>query len=365
MNKLFLALGLMIPGIALASGKKIESNALPPCYPSLAENEDHIFVAADFIYWAVKQEGNSYATTGTANTVPGTSDPNTGIISPKVSHRGSVYSPQLEAKPGFRVTLGTHLKYDAWKVYANYSYLAGSEESAVASNDINAGIVPLFAYTPNNGILSTTTLFTSAGATGFISNSSAHWHFQYNNVNFELARSIPLFCNMVLIPHCGLQGSWQTQKLNATYNVASVTNSVAKLGDNKIDFHQTFWGVGPRLGLDSLWECQKHFGIYADSAFALLWGPFKARSKSHDTNLAQGYSNVLIADQLNRVTTLSPMIELAIGISSDWIFDKKHLFVASIGWNAQVWFFQNQHSTSIPDTDLILQGLDVSLSYDF
>lgn len=331
----------------------------------LPKHDNNPYIELDFLYWSPKQEGNNYALTGTACTVPGTIDPNTGLMPSTITSTGRVYALKPGPKPGFKVTFGVNWEYDCWELFANYSYLHGTESDSVSSDDINTGILPLFAYTPNNSILTSTTFFSASGATGFVSTAAASWTFFYNNVNLELAKSIPLFSYLALHPHFGLQGSWQKQNFSASYDVSSITNSSTILGNNEILFAQKFWGVGPRAGIDSLWQCCKHLSFFSNSALSLLWGKFNGKASSYDTNVALNYANVLIAKNVYKPTTLSPVIELSLGASSDWVFSNKYLFVFHLSWDAQVWLFQNQHSTSIPDPTFLLQGLNTGLRLNF
>ena len=184
-----------------------------PCY------DNSPYIEADFIYWVAKQEGNNYAVTGAAITVPGTVDPNTGLTPASVTG-GHSYSPDPKIKPGFKVALGMNLEHGHWDLFSEYTWLYSKAKSSVYSNDLNAGVLPIFSYTPNNSILSTTTFFASSGATGFVSGSTANWTLHFNNINLELGKAIPFGCHLTLHPHFGLQGSWQKQHLNYLYAVA-------------------------------------------------------------------------------------------------------------------------------------------------
>jgi hypothetical protein len=184
-------------------------------------------------------------------------------------------------------------------------------------------------------------------------------------VNLDLRRNVKLLDGFMVYPHLGAQGSWQTQKFVANYIVNSTTNAATVLGNNQVVSTQSFWGVGPRVGLDSSWQCCDHFGLFADSALAALWSQFTTHGKSYDTNVSGAYSNVLIADQVYQPSTLTPVAQLQVGVQSDWTFSHQCKLLLQAGWEGQVWFFSNQHSTSIADTSLILQGLTVTARFDF
>lgn len=344
-----------------------ESNPISPTSANdfFPTYHNHPYIIVDFLYWVAKQEGNNYAATGTAITVPGTTDPNTGETPPFISSKGNIYAPTPVAKPGFKTAIGINLDYDHWDLGAEYTYLRSKETSSITSNNLNSGILPLFSYTPNNSILSNTTAVAATGATGFVSLAKGQWSLQFNNINLELGKIISFSNQLAIHPHFGLEGSWQSQYLNVDYWVSSTVNTSQLLGSNQVLFDQQFWGVGPRLGLDALWQCFNHLGLFANSGFAALWGEFKTVSKSYDTNMISNYANILIMDQLYKPMTLSPIIQLEIGGNYSYLFRNQYRFGLNVAWETQVWFFQNQHTTSLSDTNLILQGLTLGARFDY
>jgi hypothetical protein len=337
----------------------------PPQKVSIPRHQNNVVFEADLLIWVAKQEGNDYASTGTAITVPGQTDPNTSLIPPAITGPGQVYRPGSPVEPGFRVGLGVDLEYGKWEAFTDYTYFHSKATGSVASDTINTGIIPLFSYTPHSSILSETTYSAASGATGYVNSADSFWSLYFNNINLELRREMKLFPTLSLRPHFGFQGTWQHQDFQAVYQVASISSSSTNLGNNKILFHQTSWGVGLRLGLDGIWKCCKHLELYGNSAISALYGKFNARGRSYDTNFSAGYSHVLIADQLDKLYTVSPVIQAEIGVQSDWDFCNKYRFLVQAGWEEQVWFFQNQHSSTIADTSLVFQGLTLRFRFDF
>lgn len=335
------------------------------CTPPLPKYCNLPFITADFIYWVPKQGGNQYAATGTTLTVPNTTDPNTSLTASAIPQRGRVYEPCPAGKPGFKVGVGMNLTYDSWDLFTEYTYLSGSETSSVYSSNTNSGVLPLVSYTPNNSVLMLCNYAVTSGATGYVSGATAYWSLFFNNLNLELGKWIPLMCNVVLHPHFGLEGSWQTQRTHYNYFVNSLTTPSESLGFNNPNIEQYFWGIGPRVGVDSLWQCYKHLGLFADMAFAALWGRFRTISTDYDTNTSAGYSNVQLANQIYHPKTISPLLQLALGAQSDWTFCNTYRLTLNIAWETQVWFSQNQHSTSVADIDLFLQGLTCGARFDF
>lgn len=330
--------------------------------------ENDVFFEVDFIYWVAKQQGNDFAVTGSAIAVPGTDNPILlgGVIEPAITRAGKVYAPDTKIKPGYKAALGVNLMHGGWDLISEYTYLYSKGDESVSSNNKNAGILPVFAFTPFNSILATTS-FASIGNSNFVSAADADWSLHFNNITLELGKMMHVNSFFSMRPHFGLQGSWQNQHFKTKYSVS--TSSFAVVGDNKVVFKQNYWGLGIRAGLDTTWKCCDHLALFANATVSGLWGHFKAKGKSYDTNndpmVAQNYSNVVISNQINSFSTLSPVVQVELGLQSDWIFSDYYRFLVQAGWEEQIWFFQNQHSSVIADTSLILQGLTFKLRFDF
>ena len=340
-----------------------QDNASSPLV--LPQHKNNPLFEVELLCWWAKQEGNDFAVTGSAITVPGTTDPNTSLTPASFTTAGEVYAPGPSIRPGFRVGLGVNLAQGGWDLIGEYTYFHGKASQSISSTDINTGLLPIFSYTPHNSILSQATFFAATGATGFVADASSSWHLNFNNITLELGKESAINEWLSLHHHFGLQGSWQTQDTTTTYQVNSFSNLSSVLGNNKILFHQNSWGIGLRYGLDTVWKCRNHLGVFANGALAALWGQFKAQASSYDTNVSEGYENVLISNQTNNLYTISPVLQFAIGLQTDWVFKTTYRFLAQAGWEEQIWFFQNQHSSSIANTSLLLQGLTVKFRFDF
>ncbi len=356
---------ILLSGLAVTAFCDAMDNCpITACCTDAKRCSDTLFIEGDVLAWMAKQEGNDYATTGNAITVPGTIDPNTGLI-PGPLTSGKVYAPDPKVTPGFKVGLGVNLVHGNWDLLSEYTYFFSKANSSISSNNLNAGILPLYSYTPHNSILTSSIYFASTGGTTFVSKASSYWSLHFNNINLEFRKQMQLYPNLMLRPHFGFQGSWQYQKFNALYTVASTTNSANIEGNNKVISKQNFWGIGLRTGLDGVWEFCNHFAAFCNSGVSALWGQFKSVGKSYDTNFPSSYADVLIGDTYNYVHTLSPVIQLEVGLQTNWVLPGTHHFLAQVGWEEQFWFFQNQRSTTIANTALVLQGFTAKLRLDY
>lgn len=335
------------------------------CLCSVNSAERSYFLSVDYLYWYAKQEGNTYASTGSALTVPGTQDPNTGLTPPAICAPGKIYSPKGKMQSGFKLAAGVDCDKTHWTLFAEYTYLHTKSHSSVASKDLNLSILPLFSYTPNNSILSVANYNIAAGAQGFVSKASSFWSLKYNLLTLELSKKLQFADNTKLIPHFGLESTQQTQHFNAFYDVNSLEEVTTSLGSNAVYFKQKFYGIGPRVGLDVDWRFAKHFGTFVQTGYSLLWSYFDVNARSHDTNSIANYSNVLIANQNYKPHTLTPMCQIILGLESNWTFKDSYEFLIQAGWENQFWFFQNQHASTIANTSLILQGLTLAFKFTF
>lgn len=360
MNKLFLLTGF-IPYLSFLSADAGSSPPpVPSCSISILPKADNLpYITADFIYWAFSQSGNEYAATGRPLYVPGTHN---GFAS--LNSQGKIYAPDVEAKPGFKVAIGANLKNDSWDLYLDYTFLYGNESSSVSVSDNNT-IWPLL----NNTFIANqeNSIFQSFLAENvYIPSSEGHLEFQYNNMHLELSKMIPLFCQMLINPHFGLQGAWIRQHFHATYKYAT-TSSYTAVGGQQLHFGQQFWGVGPVFGIDGTWQCFKHLGFFGTTSFAALWGNFDAVSKTFETNYLPDspYKELNTIDMKFNPTTLSPVMEISLGLSSDWMLYDKYRIVYTLSWDTQVWFSHGQHQTFLPNSDLFVQGLTTGFRFDF
>ena len=123
---------------AAASMQPAMDNCMPTCCTPTCYDND-FFIEADFIAWYAKQEGNAFAVTGAAITVPGTVDPNTGLTPPAISESGKTYAPTPHVKPGFKVGVGLDLNHGNWELFSEYTYLYSDAKRSVSSDDLNTG----------------------------------------------------------------------------------------------------------------------------------------------------------------------------------------------------------------------------------
>ncbi|MEI8301470.1 MAG: hypothetical protein WCG10_07695, partial [Chlamydiota bacterium] len=72
-----------------------------------------------------------------------------------------------------------------------------------------------------------------------------------------------------------------------------------------------------------------------------------------------------LSNQRYRMHTLIPAFELSLGLQTEWIFEGGSRLVASAAWETQMFLFMAQHSSTIADLNLNMEGLTLKFRYDF
>jgi hypothetical protein len=202
-----------------------------------------------------------------------------------------------------------------------------------------------------------------------------YWSLYFNDVDWELGKTIFISKNFILRPHAGIKGAWHHQIFNIQNVGDSYDENGIQTGTNNefTSLHQRekFWGIGLRLGVNNNWYFNKHFSIYGDLAVSELYGQFYITSKtSNNISSSVGSGNFLT----NNIHRLVPVLELALGVryETDFGFNNHYNFYVKAGWEQQIWWNQNQFLSSVainpifnPSGNLMLQGVDLKVGFKF
>ncbi len=354
---------LLLSGNAFANDPAKEKSSKKMTCPEPSNHQvydDSFSFECDFLYWYVSQQGNAYASTGTYFQDP------PSLVS--LTEKGSVYAPSSKMEPGFKVGMGVNLDRDNWDLFFRYSWINSHQTSSVTSTDAYSGIVPLFVYDIGGvGALSKTG-FDTPGLTRYVSSSTGDWRFYLNAIDVEVAKSTYISTLFSLRSQFGLKASWQSEKLKLAYQVSG------NYGNNLVQTDQDFWGVGPRLGVDLdlclaepkafLKDSPLSINFISSAALSALYSQFSVTAKSYDT-IVGSYTSVLIANQKYVAKKVTPLMEAMIGLELKKSFQNCSRLAFSAGWENQMWFDMNQHSSSVADISLTLSGLTLKLRYDY
>ena len=268
---------------------------------------------------------------------------------------------------GFHLGVGVNLSHDEWDSLLNWTHFrtTASQDTDCCQNGPDATTIypQFFAKRPQD-----------PNQQPVVTGSNAKWKLRLDMVDWELGRKFFTGRWLSIRPFMGLRGAWIRQNMDINY---FDENGVDIPTDQfyEVDMKNKFWGVGPRIGMNTQWNFSKEFSFYGDAAISLLYGRFKVTQEEEldpDTILD-------ISDQWRTSRFIG---DLAVGIRYEHLFeDKEFKFTGSFGWENHIFFDQNNFkhfvtnitgadvlTWTIPDWDnnnLSTQGWTLSLRFDF
>lgn len=318
------------------NGNQMMGQITPEAQPHIVHWADP-FITAEFIYWDAVQDGLEYAMTGVS------------FDGVNADH-GRVHAPNSDFVPGFKIGFGLRFKHDGWDLYANYTWLSevDADSSAHSDEDGDSSVTSMWdIITPTGPVVAGTPMDHAKG----------RWELNLNVLDLELGRNFNISPRLTLRPHFGFKFGWLSEDYDVHYvnvNAAGVNYS--------IDQDQSFFGVGIRTGLDTVWYFVDHFGLYADFAFAALWSDFDVSRKDEYASAVMAEYHT-VHNKNPHTDALTEVLELGIGLRYETTFFLGNRdFYIQAGWEEQIWFNQNQLYTLGRDAsggNLTFQGLTV------
>ncbi len=320
-----------------------ECRVTPDVSP-LVCNDVGIFITAEFLYWTVRQDNLAFATTGEMTS--GTRTP--------ASEKGRTFYPNRRMSPGFRVGLGLLFSHDGWDVYGAYTWHR--------TRKTKRSVVPTGKKTLFEGAY----LIAAEGRE--LTEMSGKWDHDFNVLDLEFGRNFYISCYLKLRPFVGLKGTWQDQdmevrSLEINPAISPIPNTA---GTGEYDLQ--YWGIGPRIGLDTSWQFFRCFSLIGEVAATALWGRFESKSFVYEENTTMNLFNVF--ENLEaKFHSINPVLEFLLGLRLEsWFCCDKYHVALDAGWEVQWWGGQNQFLASQGQTkwgDLNIQGLTIKLRLDF
>lgn len=316
------------------------------------------FLTLDILYWHAKVGGTefAYSDNDPAATLP---------------IRGRTKDIDFEWDWGVRVGLGYNFAHDGWDAYLHYTYFDtnGSDSSR---GGLNSTLIPLRGAAQ---IVSTTAspddLFI------FCDSAKSQYDLDYNALDLELGRAYFVSGQLSFRPHWGLKTAWIDQEQIARYtggNPVVNPNGGDNLGLGVSSVHIKddcdFWGLGPRVGVESKWHLGYGFSIFGNIAGGLLFGYFDVDHRERWT----GNEDNTIRLHANR-HAFSPTVQFQLGLRFDkYVHNNRQHIGVGLGYEAEYWWRQNQ-MLKIDDSavlkyeryseDLSFHGLTLDIRFDF
>ncbi|MBF8263500.1 MAG: mOMP-like family protein [Parachlamydiales bacterium] len=305
----------------------------------------------DFLYWQAQNTGFMYGYE--------IKDPNAVAASNNI---GSIMRLPAKWDPGFRIGAGWNTDYDHWDVFAGWTWFRDHATKSRSVTGVTGTLLGFAPMWPNMAASSPVWQHVHAG-----------WHMWHNACDLELGRAYYITKHLSLRPHYGLRGGWIHQKFTSSLTLP-MTGSFSQL-----DFHgkNNFWGVGPRVGIQSNWHfCDNSWSVLGKASTALLLGETRTRYRSE--SLATGSTTFLtrhnVKDHFSQVV---PNLQLFLGVDWSSCFNcDKYLLGINAGWEVNYYWNQfnilsmNEAAALAPTAAfgnhaVSMEGLTVNLHFDF
>lgn len=310
--------------------------------PNSLKKSKRLWVDAELLYWKSNMGSLDYGVESRSSTS---------------IHQAQVRQPHFEWDWGFRLGLGYKLPHDRWDLFLNETYVHGRARGH--AGDSGHVIFPSLAAPCKRGKKASHHSF-------YAQSAKANWQVNLNMPDIELGRTCRVAKWLTMRPFMGVRGLFIDQDYHVTYR----GGTVAPHDEDRVHFDSDYWGVGIRMGVDTLWGLGKGFSLYGDGSASLLSGDFdvdmhEKLKKSHTdkAKIKRDVDNVVAA------------ADLALGIQWDYLFsrDRYHVGV-KLGWEFDIFCDQNQlliftgsnpGAIRVRDDDLTFQGLTVGFRFDF
>lgn len=317
------------------------------------------FFTADVLYWHAKVGGTEYAYTD--------QDP---VASLPISGRSK--DIDFEWDWGFRVGLGYNFEHDGWDLQAQYTYFDSNGSDSTRPGQ-NSSVVPL------RGSSSITEIAANNNAPFlYCASGKSQFDFDFQSIDLDLGRAYFISGKLSFRPFWGLKTAWldleQIVRYTGGPTVVDPNGNIISLGLEGSTVHVKddcdFWGMGPRVGVDSKWHLGNGFSIFGNVAGALLFGYF-------DVDHKERWSNAV--DQRIKIHAsrhaFSPTVQMQLGLRYDrYIHNNKQHLGIGLGFEANYWWRQNQ-MLKIDDSqvlkyeryseDVSMHGVTLDFKWDF
>jgi len=199
------------------------------------------------------------------------------------------------------------------------------------------------------------------------SQASSKWVFRFNQFDLEMGRSFFAGTKLSLRPFMGIRGIWFNQSYKIRAYISDLSNQL-KRSQNK----GKGWGLGPKVGANSLWNLGAGFTLRGKLATFISY--FKTRSKTKiddvTTSLDTNAYNVKAIDR-----ELLPGLDLTMGLAWGSYFSH-YLWHINLyaDYTFQTYWQFNTMRALVDETlstvgaspgNLTLHGLRFGLRFDF
>ncbi|MBX7065937.1 MAG: hypothetical protein K1X28_01780 [Parachlamydiales bacterium] len=346
----------------------LEQRPITPSFKPCARTGKGILFSVTPLYWRVSEEGLEYAITNSfefdsvSEDIFGTQIP---LFYRMDVTNGKTHKPDFDWNWGFRVGASYDTPYDGWDLSSYWTDFHHKTHDSIHTsgdpdpNDITTG-------SGTGTFISPLWIAKLFSAPGLMNVASAKWKLGLDLIDLELGRRFLVSQYLSLRPFIALRAGWIHQQYRLFFQTPNINlspTSIPPSGEGNgreivALMRNNFWGIGPRVGLNSQWLLGKGFSVYGNAAFSLLTGRFKVRYKLMDQKPVLTRSITVVGMNLqvnsspafndsfensNRVSSVSSIADLGLGLRWDTTARSNTLcFSVWAGYDQNIFFSQNQ-----------------------
>lgn len=181
---------------------------------------------------------------------------------------------------------------------------------------------------------------------------------KWDAVNFEFGQHVDFGDNKAIRFHGGAQYARLSDDVDSTSNVTYTQTSPSATLTNFVqssDYHHTYNGFGPRLGMDMSYDWGNGLGLYANGATAILAG-----TRSHSVTYTDSNNSTARNYSLSR-TAIVPAVDAKLGATYTYAMAQGDLTLDA-GWMF-VNYFNVTSNVEGDVSDFGLQGPFIGLKW--
>ncbi len=183
----------------------------------------------------------------------------------------------------------------------------------------------------------------------FASEASSHWDLRLNLYDLELARDYFTSKYLSIRPHVGLRGATIKQTIKAKY-LGGIYAGEVVYSPTSMNAKNYFYGIGPRVGANLLWQFVSHWGLYGNISGSLLYGKFHASqqySGQMSLQITEDETIEVFSTPGNFQEERTPWrvrtnIDSGVGLEWETFFAKTLHLTLGVGYEISYWFKQLQ-----------------------
>lgn len=334
MKKLILILlSSLCVNVAAYANLECPSYALP--YPVVCDPCRTNYAVVEALCWKAREDGMAWAASQTGSFDVLTVSPTTA-------------EPNWKWEPGFRVGLG-HRFCNNWDVSLTYTWYRSNASDTETFDTTNAVAFGLFDTTSSAG-------------------GNASWSLHYDTLDLALKYPFYIGKTVILVPTLSLFGAYTSDNYNI-HNI--IPSNTLPLTSNDVLNNQKLYCIGPKIGLNSVWQLNNCWSIFGEGSIACLWGHYDVTRL--DTHTDGAGVTTTTANLKNNFDTIRLVPTYSLGVCwskpiCNYCVDFK------LAWEQQVWLEHNQffmlsvsndNTLTFNNTNLSLYGITASLGVTF